>query len=83
VLSIIGSIALKRRSAEDYRRSSNLPSSRDLERLRQAHDSKAVRDLEQSIQLKEAVRTWDEWTRKVWLLDSTDIRGRKSEHNWA
>jgi len=27
-----------------------------LERLRQAHDSKAVRDLEQSIQLKEAVR---------------------------
>jgi DNA-directed RNA polymerase specialized sigma24 family protein len=34
--------------------------------LRQAHDSKAVRDLEQSIQLKEAVRNMDEWTRKVW-----------------
>jgi len=44
----------------------HLPSSRDLERLRQAHDSKAVRDLEQSIQLKEAVRSMDEWTRKVW-----------------
>jgi DNA-directed RNA polymerase specialized sigma24 family protein len=34
--------------------------------LKQAHDSKAVRDLEQSIQLKEAVRNMDEWTRKVW-----------------
>jgi len=44
----------------------HLPSSHDLERLRQAHDSKAVRDLEQSIQLKEAVRKMDEWTRKVW-----------------
>ena len=44
----------------------HLPSSHDLERLRQAHDSKAVRDLEESIQLKEAVRNMDEWTRKVW-----------------
>jgi RNA polymerase sigma factor (sigma-70 family) len=44
----------------------NLPTSHDLERLLQAHDSKAVRDLEQSIQLKEAVRKMDEWTRKVW-----------------
>jgi len=44
----------------------HLPSSHDLERLLQAHDSKAVRDLEQSIQLKEAVRKMDEWTRKVW-----------------
>ncbi len=44
----------------------HLPSSHDLERLRQAHDSKAVRDLEQSIQLKETVRKMDEWTRKVW-----------------
>jgi len=44
----------------------HLPSSHDLERLRQAYDSKAVRDLEQSIQLKEAVRKMDEWTRKVW-----------------
>ena len=44
----------------------HLPSSHDLERLLQAHDSKAVRDLEQSIQLKEAIRKMDEWTRKVW-----------------
>ena len=42
-----------------------LPSS-DLERLRQAHDSKTVRDLEQAIQVNEAVRGMDEWTRKVW-----------------
>ena len=44
----------------------HLPTSLYLERLAQAHDSKAVRDLEQSIQLKEAVRNMDEWTRKVW-----------------
>jgi len=44
----------------------HLPSNHELERLRHAHDSKAVRDLEQSIQLKEAVRNMDEWTRKVW-----------------
>src|SRR6202046_2433546 len=44
----------------------HLPSSHDLERLRQAHDSKAGRDLGQSIQLKEAVRKMDEWTRKGW-----------------
>jgi RNA polymerase sigma factor (sigma-70 family) len=44
----------------------HLSSSHDLERLRQAHDSKVVHDLEQSIQLKEAVRNMDEWTRKVW-----------------
>ena len=44
----------------------HLPSSRDLELLRQAQDLRAVRDLEQSIQLKEAVRNMDEWTRKVW-----------------
>src|SRR5271156_5867428 len=43
-----------------------LPSSGDLERSRQAHDSKAVHDLEQSIQVNEAVRSMDEWTRKVW-----------------
>jgi len=44
----------------------HLPTSPDLERLGQAHDLKAVRDLEQSIQLREAVRNMDEWTRKVW-----------------
>jgi DNA-directed RNA polymerase specialized sigma24 family protein len=40
--------------------------SRDRERLRQAHDSKAVRDLEQAIQVNEAVCSMDEWSRKVW-----------------
>jgi DNA-directed RNA polymerase specialized sigma24 family protein len=44
----------------------HLPSSGDLERLRQAHDSRVVHDLEQSIQVNEAVRSMDEWTRKVW-----------------
>jgi|SRR6266849_91955 len=44
----------------------HLPSSGDLERLRQAHDSKVVHDLEQSIQVNEAVRRMDDWTRKVW-----------------
>ncbi len=44
----------------------HLPSSSDLERLRQAHDSKVVHDLEQSIQVNEAVRRMDDWTRKVW-----------------
>jgi RNA polymerase sigma factor (sigma-70 family) len=44
----------------------HLPTSPDLERLGQAHDSKVVHDLEQSIQLREAVRNMDEWTRKVW-----------------
>jgi len=43
-----------------------LPASPDLEWLRQAHDSKAARDLEQSIQVNEAVRRMDDWTRKVW-----------------
>ena len=44
----------------------HLPSTGDLERLRQAHDSKVVHDLEQSIQVNEAVRRMDDWTRKVW-----------------
>ena len=43
-----------------------LRASPDLERLRQAHDSKAARDLERSIQVNEAVRRMDDWTRKVW-----------------
>jgi RNA polymerase sigma factor (sigma-70 family) len=44
----------------------HFPTRPDLERFGQADDSKAVRDLEQSIQLREAVRNMDEWTRKVW-----------------
>ena len=47
-------------------RMQHLPSSHDLERLPQTHDAKAVRELEQAIQLEEAVRNMDEWARKVW-----------------
>jgi len=45
----------------------HLPSTGDLERLRQAHDSKVLLDLERSIQVNEAVRRMDDWTRKVWV----------------
>jgi RNA polymerase sigma factor (sigma-70 family) len=44
----------------------SLPSNGDLGRLRQAHDSEAQRVLERSIQVQEAVRRMDDWTRKVW-----------------
>jgi len=44
----------------------SLPSDGDLGRLRQAHHSEVHRVLEQSIQVQEAVRRMDEWTRKVW-----------------
>lgn len=43
-----------------------VPSTSDLELMQQAHDSKSVRDLERSIQVKEALQSMDEWTRKVW-----------------
>ena len=43
------------------------PSARDLELLRQAHDSRATRDIEHSVQAKEAVQNLDEWSRKVWI----------------
>ena len=39
----------------------------DLERLRQAHDSRSARDIEESVQAKEAVQGLDEWPRKVWI----------------
>src|SRR5204862_4560405 len=44
-----------------------LPSARDLEVLRQAHDSRPARDIEQSIQAKEAVQSLDELQGKVWI----------------
>ena len=44
----------------------SLPSDGDLGRLRQAHHSEVHRVLEQSIQVQEAVRRMDEWSRKVW-----------------
>jgi RNA polymerase sigma factor (sigma-70 family) len=52
-----------RRKREPLR---SLPSNGDLGRLRQAHDSEAQRVLERSIQVQEAVRRMDDWTRKVW-----------------
>jgi RNA polymerase sigma factor (sigma-70 family) len=52
----------KRREMFQY-----FPSARDLELLRQAHDSRAAQDLEQSLQAKEAVQSLDEWPRKVWI----------------
>ena len=44
-----------------------VPSERDLDLLRQAHDSKAAREIEQSVQIREAIQNMDEWTRKVWI----------------
>jgi RNA polymerase sigma factor (sigma-70 family) len=44
----------------------SLPSNGEFGRLRQAHDSEAQRVLERSIQVQEAVRRMDDWTRKVW-----------------
>jgi DNA-directed RNA polymerase specialized sigma24 family protein len=52
----------KRREMFQY-----FPSTRDLEVLRQAHDSKAARDIEQSALAREAVHNLDEWPRKVWI----------------
>jgi RNA polymerase sigma factor (sigma-70 family) len=44
----------------------SLPSNSDISRLRQAHHSEVQRTLEQSLQVQEAVRRMDDWTRKVW-----------------
>ena len=43
------------------------PSTHALEVLRQAHDSKAARDIEQSALAREAVQNLDDWPRKVWI----------------
>src|ERR1700721_12608 len=61
----------------------HLPTIPDLERLGQAHDSKAVRDLEQSIQLREAVRNMDEWTRKVWAARQSGYSGKEMAEKLA
>ena len=44
-----------------------LPSTRDLELLPGARDSKPQHDLEQSIQVKQVVHNMDDWTRRVWI----------------
>jgi len=53
----------------------HFPSTQDLEALRQAHDSKAARKIEQSVQVKEAIQSMDEWTRKAWIA-------RKYGYSW-
>jgi DNA-directed RNA polymerase specialized sigma24 family protein len=53
----------------------HFPSTHDLEALRQAHDSKAARDIEQSAQVREAIQRMDEWTRKAWIA-------RKYGYSW-
>ena len=52
---------------ERRRREKHLPLSLDLERLRPAIDSTTVADLDRAIQVKEAVESMDEWTRRVWM----------------
>ena len=44
-----------------------VPLSRDLESFPGAQDSKPVRDLERSVQVKEVIENMDAWTRKVWI----------------
>jgi DNA-directed RNA polymerase specialized sigma24 family protein len=53
----------------------HLPQSRDLERLRHAHDSQAVKNLDRSIQVKQAIESMDHWTRKVWMA-------RQAGYSW-
>jgi DNA-directed RNA polymerase specialized sigma24 family protein len=50
----------RRREMVEY-----LPLGRDLERLRHAHDSKAMSDLDRSIQVKQTIENMDDWTRTV------------------
>ena len=45
----------------------SLSSNGDIGRLRQAHHSEVQRTLDQSLQVQEAVRRMDDWTRKVWV----------------
>ena len=52
-----------------------VPSGRDLEFARQAHDSRAAREIEQSVQIREAIESMDEWSRKVWIA-------RKYGYSW-
>ena len=60
----------RRREMVEY-----LPLGRDLERLRHAHDSKAVADLDRSIQVKQTIENMDDWTRTVWMA-------RQAGYSW-
>jgi RNA polymerase sigma factor (sigma-70 family) len=53
----------------------HLPLSRDLDRLRQAHNSRAVEDLDRSIQVKQTIESMDDWTRNVWMA-------RQAGYSW-
>lgn len=53
----------------------HLPLSRDLERLRHAHDSEAVENLDRSIQIKQTIESMDNWTRRVWMA-------RQAGYSW-
>jgi len=52
---------------ERRRREKYLPLSHDLDRLRAAFDSAGVAELDRTIQIKQAVQSMDEWTRRVWM----------------
>ena len=60
----------RRREMVEY-----FPLGRDLERLRHAHDSKAVSDLDRSIQVKQTIENMDDWTRNVWMA-------RQAGYSW-
>jgi DNA-directed RNA polymerase specialized sigma24 family protein len=66
------SLRKERRRREMFR---HFPSEKDLEVLRQAHDSKAAREIEQSVQIREAIECMDDWARKVWIA-------RKYGYSW-
>lgn len=58
-----------------------VPSTRDLEQLPGARDSKSQHDLEQSIQAKEVVQNMDDWTRRVWIAKTYGYSWREiAEH---
>jgi len=60
----------RRREIVEY-----FPLSRDLERLRQAYDSKSVADLDRSIQVKQTIENMNDWTRTVWMA-------RQAGYSW-
>ena len=53
----------------------HLSLSRDLEWLREAHDSRAVADMDRSIQVKQTIESMDDWTRRVWMA-------RQAGYSW-
>jgi DNA-directed RNA polymerase specialized sigma24 family protein len=64
-----------RKERKRRERFQHLPSTHELEVLRQAHDSNAAQEIEKSVQIKEAIQGMDEWARKVWIA-------RKYGYSW-